>query len=473
MFLIAHSAFSRGSEAAKQLLSKSSTLRCDPRLSYGVSLAAFITALALRFSLDAEIPRFPFITFIPAVILSAFLAGSRAGVLCGSLSVLAAWYWFVDPIVPFSTNLNAGVGLGLFIFIIVIDISIIEIAARAVDGLTKQQAQLNTIVETVPLGLIIAEFPSGRIVGGNQYIEEMLRHAVLNTADVHNYNEWVFFHEDGSRVAGNEFPLAAMMLRGEEHPSIDVQYQRGDGSKAWTRILGRPVRDGGGKITGGVAAFIDIDQQHKSQLAMQDALRAKEVLLYEVNHRVKNSLQLVNSFLLLEASKIVDSSARSAVMAARNKVELIARVHQILYKNHTHNLVDMQAVLEEIVGDLVLSAGRSDVNIEFKWSESLLLIIQQANPLVLVVNEIVTNCLKYGLNTEKPKLNLSLTESNDELTLVIKDNGPGIAVHRAAVIGRPSRITGPGKLNGLVGKKLHLRAKGADRDRPWSRRRDR
>lgn len=425
------SAFTRGSKVGQQLLSRSSALRSNAALSFSVGLIAFIPALALRFGLEVAIPNFPYITFIPAVIISAFLAGSRAGIFCGALSFLSAWYWFVDPLEPFSTSYSAIVGLCLFIFIISVDIAIIAFAARSVDRLSAQEAQLNTIVETVPVGLLIAEFPSGKILGGNRYIEQMLRHPVLCSTDIQSYGEWVSFHEDGSLVEWHEYPLAAIQLRGEENPSIDVNYQRGDGSKAWIRIVARPVRDGGGKITGGVAASIDIDEQHRTQIALEEALSAKEVLLYEVNHRVKNSLQLVSSILLLEGSKIANGQGRSAVMAAREKVDLIARVHQLLYTSGTHDRVDLKAALEDIVHHLVLSAGRDDVNLEFSFSGDLVIDIQKASPLVLVVNEIITNSLKYGLNSEQPKLNVTALSDGVSMTVVIRDNGPGISVTTA------------------------------------------
>ncbi len=420
-----NSSYSRGSKAAQQLLSGSSILRSNIVLSYGIGLVAFMAALAIRFELELAIPKFPYITFIPAIIISAFLAGTRAGVLCAALSLLSTWYWFVDPMEPFSTSFGSVVGLALFAFIVSVDIAIIDFATRAVDRLTAQEAQLNTIVETVPVGLVIAEFPSGKIVRANKFIEQMFRHPVFYSPDIQSYGEWVSFHEDGSRVEAEEYPLAAIMLRGEENPSIDVEYQRGDGSKAWIRIVARPVRDGEGRITGGVAASIDIDEQHKTQIALEEALRAKEILLYEVNHRVKNSLQLVSSILLLEASKISNSDAHSAVMVAREKVDLVARLHQLLYVGGTHDRIDLKTALEDIIHHLILSAGRDDVTLEFSFSGNLMMSIRQAGPLALAVNEIITNSLKYGLSSEQPKLIVSASNASDELTLVIRDNGPG------------------------------------------------
>jgi len=141
----------------------------------------------------------------------------------------------------------------------------IDAQKTAEQVLAAREAQLRTIVETVPVGLVMAELPSGRIVGGNSYVEHMLRHPVLHSPDIHSYDEWVAFHADGSRVSGTEYPLARMVLAGEESPSIDVNYRRGDGTFAWTRISGRPVRNAAGEISGGVVALVDIDEERKAR----------------------------------------------------------------------------------------------------------------------------------------------------------------------------------------------------------------
>jgi PAS domain S-box-containing protein len=148
---------------------------------------------------------------------------------------------------------------------------------RAERELSEREAQLRTIVDTVPVGLVIAELPSGRIVGGNRQVEEMLRHPVLHSPDIDSYGEWVAFHPDGRRVESREYPLARMVLDGEENPSVEVHYQRGDGTRAWMRMMGRPVRNGAGEVVGGVVALLDVDGERRAreELAAREArLRA-------------------------------------------------------------------------------------------------------------------------------------------------------------------------------------------------------
>ena len=153
-------------------------------------------------------------------------------------------------------------------------------------ALAESAERLRIIVETVPVGLVMAELPSGRIIGGNNYVEAMLRHPVLPSPDINSYDEWISFHADGTRVRGTEYPLARMVLANEDNPSIEVQYQRGDGTRAWTRIVGRPVRDASGKFVGGVVALLDIDGERRAREALEEVNRhLEERVLAEVAAR--------------------------------------------------------------------------------------------------------------------------------------------------------------------------------------------
>jgi PAS domain S-box-containing protein len=148
-----------------------------------------------------------------------------------------------------------------------------DISARvaAEQAGAEAQARLRTIVETVPVGLVLAELPSGRILGANTHVETLLRHPVRLSPDLASHEEWVAFHADGSRVRSDEFPLARMALAGEENPELEVLFRRGDATSAWVRILGRPVRDEAGRLTGGVVAMVDVDREHRAVEALAES----------------------------------------------------------------------------------------------------------------------------------------------------------------------------------------------------------
>jgi PAS domain S-box-containing protein len=146
---------------------------------------------------------------------------------------------------------------------------------RAEAALAESEARLRTIFETVPVGLILAELPSGRIIGGNSHAERMLGHPVLLSPDAASYGDYAGFHADGRRVAWQEYPLARLAADGEENPELELLYARPDGSRTWMRVMGRPVRGASGEVVGGVIAMVDVDQERRAA----EALAAREALL--------------------------------------------------------------------------------------------------------------------------------------------------------------------------------------------------
>ncbi|MEO0032030.1 MAG: hypothetical protein RIS94_1788 [Pseudomonadota bacterium] len=107
-----------------------------PFLRYAVTLALFLTGLGLRAATNGFFPPgFPFLTFFPVVIGTTFLTGRGPGFLCGLLSGLAAWYWFIPPYDQFKIDSQVATALGFFAFVVIVDVLLI-------DGLMKRQRQL-------------------------------------------------------------------------------------------------------------------------------------------------------------------------------------------------------------------------------------------------------------------------------------------------------------------------------------------
>ena len=109
--------------------------------------------------------------------------------------------------------------------------SVIDIHVRreAEERLRQSEARLKALFATVPVGLVISEAPSGRIVAGNPQIERILGHPLIHSPDVESYREWTAFHADGRRVEGSEYPLARAIATGEPAEG-EYQYLRGDGT---------------------------------------------------------------------------------------------------------------------------------------------------------------------------------------------------------------------------------------------------
>jgi two-component sensor histidine kinase len=121
-----------------------------PNLSFNgiaVAIVMFAVALALRFALDGTLPPgFPYLTFFPAVIVTAFVGGVPAGILCAMLSGLAAWYWFI-PGDGFALDAQSGLALGFYIFIVGVDIALIHAMNVAMSRLEKERALSSALAE--------------------------------------------------------------------------------------------------------------------------------------------------------------------------------------------------------------------------------------------------------------------------------------------------------------------------------------
>lgn len=121
-------------------------------------------------------------------------------------------------------------------------------------------ASYRAIFEMVPVGLVVTD-ETGKILNGNSEMEKMVRHPILRSGDSSSYDEWISYHEDGSRVRSKEYPLAKVINEGADRAELTVHYQRGDDTRFWMQIIGEPVRDGEGKVIGAVVACVDVDEE--------------------------------------------------------------------------------------------------------------------------------------------------------------------------------------------------------------------
>lgn len=115
-------------------------IRNNAFFGYSIAVAAFATALLLRFVLQEVLPPgFPYLTFFPAVILTAFIAGTRPGILCAALSGIAAWYYFIPPFGAFGMDIPTAFALGFYTFIVGVDIALFHFMFKAADQLRSER----------------------------------------------------------------------------------------------------------------------------------------------------------------------------------------------------------------------------------------------------------------------------------------------------------------------------------------------
>jgi len=168
---------------------------------------------------------------------------------------------------------------------------------------------------------------------------------------------------------------------------------------------------------------------YKSRREIQARIEEKETLLKEVHHRVKNNLQTVSSLLSLQSRAVEDDKISSIIKSSQNRVVSMAMVHEMLYKRHDYlSKIALKPYVEELSEYLIRSIKGSSNAIDLKLAiPELKLSIDTVIPLGLIINETVTNALKYGFpDNEVGEISISLRVLEEEkYELYLGDNGAG------------------------------------------------
>jgi PAS domain S-box-containing protein len=163
-------------------------------------------------------------------------------------------------------------------------------------------------------------------------------------------------------------------------------------------------------------------------VTIQKDLDEKEVLLREVYHRVKNNMQVVQSLLKMGARTITSSDGRNAIAAAVERVQVMATVHERLYQSPELAGLTVASFLREIIEGAIAASARQTKPIQLQMEfDEIPLPIDHAIPLGLLVNELISNCLKHGLSSNQPgTILVSARIIPGAVRLVIRDNGNGL-----------------------------------------------
>ncbi|QEM11755.1 sensor histidine kinase [Mucilaginibacter rubeus] len=169
----------------------------------------------------------------------------------------------------------------------------------------------------------------------------------------------------------------------------------------------------------------EINTQNES---LKQLLEERDWLLKEIHHRVKNNLQIVISLLNSQLANIKDVAAKNVIRESQLRMHSISLIHQKLYQNDNITLINMGEYVRSLVAHLQDSFGthsRIDFSIQ---STNLSLDVSQAVPLGLILNESITNAIKYAFTdrTVKGRISISMDQDQSVLTVKIADNGKGM-----------------------------------------------
>ncbi len=153
----------------------------------------------------------------------------------------------------------------------------------------------------------------------------------------------------------------------------------------------------------------------------------KALLLQELNHRVKNNLQIIASLLNLQSNELTDYPAQTALLASKNRVEALSLVHRKLYQEGADARINLKEYIKELVLGL-LHGYNATFCPTFKMAD-IFVAIDNAIPLALIINELVINVIKHAYtDTNNNKLTIKVNELNSTLKIEVIDNGKSFTI---------------------------------------------
>ena len=240
-------------------------------------------------------------------------------------------------------------------------------------------------------------------------------------------------HADGSPYPMNESHIYLAFREGKTIHVDDEVLWRSDGTSFASEYWSHPMyrRE---DIVGSVVTFLDITERKMAERRISDSLAEKEVLLKEIHHRVKNNLQIISSLLNLQSSQIEDEEVRSLFEESKNRVAAMALIHEKLYQAENLAEIDFGDYIRSLVDALSDSFGTQAQSVKFEViAHDVSLDIDTAIPCALIVNELVSNALKYAFPSDLAPSNEGCTiriemtpDGENGLALSVSDNGRGI-----------------------------------------------
>jgi PAS domain S-box-containing protein len=209
----------------------------------------------------------------------------------------------------------------------------------------------------------------------------------------------------------------------------------GDGSWHWYSSSGAPLFDDAGNVSAIMTIIRDITHDKAAEKTMQATLNRLEqtvsqntMLMKEIHHRVKNNLAVISALLALRARDLKDPIAKDALKESRDRIKVMAEVHELMYHHDSNERIAFERYLSGLVDRMKRSFAYGKQPITFALEVAQCNIgLDQAVPLGLIINELLTNASKHAFPEDHPDPRITVTATADNsLTLTVTDNGVGV-----------------------------------------------
>ena len=296
---------------------------------------------------------------------------------------------------------------------------------EAQKSINERTKFIETILNNLPLGIAVNEISSGKSTFINKEFQEIYgwpEEEIPNVKTLLNkaYPNVELRKNISSKITAD--------IKGKKPENLfwdNIEIKSKTGEKKYVSAKNIPLYDQNLIIS----TVQDITERIKADKQIQNSLEEKEILLREIHHRVKNNLQTISSLLDLQAESIKDPAALEAFRSSQSRIRSMALIHERLYKSEDLSRIKAQEYIKNLTDYLEATYDSLAGNIKLKTDvQNILLNLDTAIPCGLIINELVSNSMKYAFPGEEAgTIEVSLlVSSTDSISLSVKDDGIGI-----------------------------------------------
>jgi PAS domain S-box-containing protein len=285
----------------------------------------------------------------------------------------------------------------------------------------RSEVQYRRLFESARDGILILDERTGKIIDANPFMSELLGYEHSHFLGKELWEIGLF-----KDIAANQAAFRELQAKGYiryDHLPLETR----DKSQVEVEVVSNSYEADGRLVI--QCNIRDCSERCRLQQAVRDSLEGKEVLLKEVHHRVKNNLQVISSLLHLQSQHTPDEASIQMFRESRDRVRSMALVHERLYRSRDLTRVDLTDYIKSLATNLFNShqVDTDRIGLEVN-AQGIKLSIDAAVPCGLLLNELISNCLKHAFRgRDRGRIRVELLPVNGgDILLSVSDDGVGL-----------------------------------------------
>ena len=299
-----------------------------------------------------------------------------------------------------------------------------EYQRRAEKDLRESEEKYRDLYDNAPDMFASVDAKTTTILECNQTLVDALGYA---KEDIIGRSIFDMYTPDS--VEDAKASVSSVFLKTGTIKGVELQLQRKDGSALDVSLNVSSVRDEKGYIIRSRLVWRDITERKHFEEQIKASLKEKEVLLGEIHHRVKNNMQVIISMLRLQSANIKDKKYADMFKESQNRIKSMSLIHDKLYQSKGFANIDLGEYVNSLINGLFITyrvdPNKIRLNMEIK---DVLLGFENFIPCGLIINELVSNSLKYAFpEGREGEISIALGKINEnEIKLTVSDDGIGL-----------------------------------------------